>query len=95
MKTPVRFIFLAILVMALLIGCSKRQTPVEQFYGTSYELAKQSQIHNPQAGIGDGPPVGLEGSVGSKVVDRYEAGFAQEAAKTDTYSVVFEGMKQK
>jgi hypothetical protein len=95
MKTSLKLIFLATLVMALLIGCSKRQTLVDQFYGTSYELAKQSQIYNPQAGIGDGPPVGLEGSVGSKVVDRYEAGFAQEAAKTDTYSVVFDGMKQK
>ena len=89
---------LNVLTMSMIIalaGCSKQETLVDQFYGTSYELAKQSQLHNPQAGISDGPPEGLEGSIAKKVVDRYEKGFDQKAAKTDKYSVVFEGMKEK
>lgn len=83
------------LMITVLAGCSKQQTLVDQFYGTSYELAKQSQLHNPHAGIGDGSSSGLEGSIAQKVVDRYEKGFDQEAVKTDRYSVIFDGMKQK
>ncbi len=95
MKLLAGSIFLATLTMALLFGCSRPPTPVSQFYGTSYELAKQSQVANPQAGIDAGPPTGLEGSIASKIVDRHEKGFEQKAAQTDIYSVIFEGMKQK
>ena len=95
MKTHVTLSLLAIVLTSLLFGCSKRETLVDQFYGTSYELARQAQINNPGAGVADGPSVGLEGSVASKVVERYEKGFDQKAASTNSYSVVFEGMKQK
>ncbi len=37
----------------------------------------------------------LEGSVGKMIVDRYEAGFAKPAPKTESYSVSFEGMTKK
>lgn len=77
------------------VGCAKQETRVDRFYGTSYELAKQSQIHNPAAGVEDGPSVGLEGDVASKVIERYEKGFEKSAAKTETYSVDVEGVKVK
>ncbi len=69
------------------VGCAKRETQVDRFYGTSYELAKQSQIHNPEAGVKDGPSMGLEGGVASSVIKRYEKSFKEPAAKTETYKM--------
>ena len=84
-------------IIALLFtsGCAKRETQVDRFYGTSYELAKQSQIHNPEAGIADGSALGLDGEIGKTVIDRYTKGFEKPAPKTDRYSVSFDGMKVK
>lgn len=86
---------LSVITLAMLAGCSWQTTPVERFYGTSYNLAKESQIDNPFAGVASGPPTGLEGPVAALVIDRYEQGFAKPAAKTETYSVSFDGMKVK
>jgi hypothetical protein len=84
----------ALLLMAIVMvaGCTKAPTQVDNFHGTSYELAKQSQLSNPAAGIHIQRPEVLEGSVGKMIVDRYEAGFAEPAPKTESYSVSFEGM---
>lgn len=95
MKRGFGFSILIVLLLGISVGCAKRETAVDRFYGTSYELAKQSQIHNPEAGVKDGPSVGLEGSVASKVIGRYEKGFEKSAAKTETYSVDVEGMTVK
>ncbi len=76
-------------------GCAKQETRVDSFYGTSYELAKQSQIHNPQAGVADGPSLGLEGNIAAKVMERYTKGFEKAAPKTETYSVGVEGIEVK
>lgn len=84
-----------VVMLGVSVGCAKQETRVDRFYGTSYELAKQSQIHNPAAGVEDGPSVGLEGGVASKVIERYEKGFEKSAAKTETYSVDVEGVKVK
>lgn len=84
-----------ILIAALIatsVGCSKPPTRVDTFYGTAYELAKVSHINNPDAGVHtgarglDGSP-GLEGSVATSVVARYEKGFEKPAPKTTSYSV--------
>lgn len=84
-----------ILILILAGGCSSQPRLVEQFYGTSFELAKESQIYNPAAGIASGPPLGLEGNVAASVIERYEQGFEKAAPKTETYSVSFEGMTVK
>jgi hypothetical protein len=95
MKTGNLKFALLLMAIAMVAGCTKPPTLVDNFYGTSYELAKQSQLSNPAAGIHNQRPEGMEGSVGKLIVDRYEAGFAQPAAKTESYSVSFEGMTKK
>ena len=93
-----RGLYLSILVVIMLgfaSACAKRETQVDRFYGTAYELAKQSQIHNPDAGIADGPSLGLDGEISATVIERYGKGFEKPAPKTDTYSVSFDGMKVK
>ncbi len=59
MKNGLGLTILIAVVLGLSVGCSKRQTRVDSFYGTSYQLAKESQINNPDAGIHTGPSVGL------------------------------------
>ncbi len=86
---------LATTIIAGSAGCAKYETPVDSFYGTSYELARQSQIHNPAAGIITGPPLGLEGNVAVKTILRYEKGFDKPAPKTSTYSVDSGGLTIK
>jgi hypothetical protein len=79
-------------LLATSVGCSKPPTRVATFYGTAYELAKVGQINNPDAGVHtgarglDGTP-GLEGSIATRVVDRYQKGFERPAPKTTSYSV--------
>jgi len=82
-------------VVATAAGCSKYETPVDKFHGTSYEVAKQSQIYNPRAGIADGYSVGLDGSVATKVAERYEQGYTIPATKTETYSISSGGVTIK
>jgi hypothetical protein len=82
-------------VLAVSAACAKQETRVDRFYGTSYELARQSQIHNPDAGVKDGPPVGLTGEIGSRVIKRYEIGFEQAAPKTESYTIDVEGVSVK
>jgi hypothetical protein len=95
MKNGLGFTILIALFIVLAVGCTKRPTRVDMFYGTSYQLAKESQINNPDAGIHAGPPVGLEGAVASKVIERYEKGFEKPAAKTESYSINVGGMTKK
>lgn len=83
----------AITLLLLAAGCARQSPLVDRFYGTSYELAKQSQIHNPAAGIDSGPPQGLSGGVATRVIERYESGFEKPAAKTESYTVTVEGVE--
>lgn len=94
MKKGFHISILIATVGAVSTGCSTHPR-VDSFYGTSYELAKQSQIYNPDAGVQDGPPLGLTGEVGSRVIQRYEKGFDQAAPKTETYTVDVEGVSVK
>lgn len=78
---------LMVLLLGLGVGCTKQQTRVDTFHGTAFELAKESQINNPDAGIQTSPPVGLDGVVAKKVIDRYEKGFDKPAPKTEVYTL--------
>ena len=95
MKIQSLLIILTALSICLVAGCTRQPSRVGNFYGTSYELAKVSQIADPNAGIQTGPPLGLQGTVAEKVVDRYVKGFEKPAAKTESYSVVVDGMTKK
>lgn len=96
MKTSLRASILSLTVFLpafLVSGCAYRPTPVDQFYGTSFELAKASQIANPEAGVASGPPMGLEGEVGAKVMDRYREGFDKPALQPVIYTLSTEGIE--
>lgn len=95
MKKGLHFSILIVATVAVSAGCAKQETRVDTFYGTSYELAKHSQIHNPKAGVADGPSVGLEGDIAAKVMERYTKGFEKPAAKTESYSIDVEGIEVK
>lgn len=95
MKTRYRLFVLTALLICLGGGCTRQPTRVDNFYGTSYELAKVSQIHNPTAGIEAGPPVGLEGPVAEKVMERHMKSFEAAPAKTESYSILVDGMSKK
>ena len=96
MKNGLGFTVLIALLLGLAVGCTRQPTRVDMFYGTAYELAKESQINNPSAGIHTGTSVGLvDGVVAENVIDRYEKGFAKPAAKTENYSITVGGMKTK
>lgn len=95
MKKKVLLGVIAALTLAFVAACGRHETPVSRFYGTSFKLAGEAQLHNPDAGIKDGTPSGLDGRVAQKVINRYEKSFETEAPKTNTYSVVFQGMKMK
>lgn len=95
MKTKYLLGALLPIVFAMTAGCSKLPTMVDNFHGTSYRLATQSQIANPAAGKNPQPIVGVSGTVGKKVMDRYETGFDRPAPKTESYSVTVGGMSKK
>ena len=96
MKNGLGFTVLIALMLGLALGCTRQPTRVDMFYGTAYELAKESQIANPNAGIHTGPSVGLvDGVVAENVIERYESGFEKPAAKTESYTISVGGMKSK
>lgn len=78
-----------------LSGCSKRPTQVDKFYGTSYKLAIESQLYNPMAGKDIKPIEEITGTVGKKVINRYEGEFKKASPKTESYSVSFGGIDKK
>ncbi|WP_136796451.1 hypothetical protein [Desulfosediminicola ganghwensis] len=92
MKISLGVSAVAVVGFLTLTGCTIHPTPVEQFYGTSFELAKLSQIANPEAGVESGPPVGLEGEIGARVIDRYKEGFESAALETTTYTLSVDGI---
>jgi len=92
MKISMGVATLAMGIFLFLAGCTIHPTPVEQFYGTSFELAKVSQVANPEAGVESGPPVGLDGEIGARVIDRYKEGFESEALETTTYTLSVDGV---
>lgn len=85
---------LLLMMVLMLAGCS-RTPQVDHFYGTSYSFAKQSQLADPKAGIGQQPIQGMEGTIGSTVMERYKAGFVQPAPKVESYSLNVAGMTKK
>lgn len=87
-------LILGVLVI-LTAGCASQERRVDRFFGTSYEMALQNQQHNPEAGITDGPAIGLDGDIATQVVNRYKEGYEKPAPKTETYSVSFEGVEVK
>ena len=62
----------------LLIGCAELNpgpSQVERDYGNSYNLAKHSQILNPEAAKNLEPVTGFDGKAAQKTIARYRQDF--------------------
>ena len=66
--------FLVVLVMSL--GCSSR--PMEEDWGTAYDLTKEAQVLDPDAGQSADPVTGLDGMASSSEMKKYRKSFEKE-----------------
>jgi hypothetical protein len=60
------------------IGCA-RTTLVEMDYGTSFDLAKQNQILNPEGMNNLEPVTGFDGKAAQKTMEKYRKDFERPA----------------
>lgn len=95
-RAPLLVLIAALSLVALtwLTGCSKKVTQVDNFYGTSYKIAMESQLYNPPAGEEIKPVEEVAGTVGEKVITRYEGTFEKPAPRTESYSISVGGIEK-
>ena len=84
-----------LLVLSCVASCAKPETVVDTFRGSSYQLALDRQIANPEAGIDPQPIEGMEGKIEQLVLERYQEGFKRPVPKVETYSVKSDVMLRK
>lgn len=63
-------------------GCATRESLVDQFRGTSHQLAIYNQLASPDAEVGSEPVVGMEGEAAVHTHDLYIKSF-KEPVKPD------------
>ena len=80
---------LGILIIACLLtaGCAQKETRVQQFWGTSYNLAKYNQIADLEAPRDNEPITGMEGAVSAKVMKTYINSFEKQEQKAKSYTI--------
>ena len=86
---------LLLLTLFATFGCAKPETTVDTFHGSSYQLALDRQIANPEAGIDPQPIEGMEGKIEQLVLTRYEEGFKRPVPHVESYSVKSDVMTKK
>ena len=89
MKKNMTFTLGALMIVSLLItaGCSQKETQVDQFWGTSYNLAKYNQIADLEAPRDNEPMTGMEGAVSAKVMETYINSFEKQEQKAKSYTI--------
>jgi hypothetical protein len=89
MKNNMTFtlVILTIVSLVLTAGCARKETQVEQFWGTSYNLARYNQIADLTAPIDNEPMTGMEGAVSAKVMNTYINSFDKQEQKAKSYSI--------
>lgn len=84
----ITFILGALIIVFLLsAGCAPKETRVEQFWGTSYNLAKYNQIANLEAPRNNEPMTSMEGAVSAKVMENYINSFEEQEQKAKSYTI--------
>lgn len=84
----ITFTIWALIVASLLIaGCAPKETRVDQFWGTSYNLAKYNQIADFEAPRDNEPMTGMEGAVSAKVMETYINSFEKQEQKAKSYTI--------
>ncbi|WP_419176062.1 hypothetical protein [Desulfosediminicola sp.] len=74
------------IVCLLAAGCAK-ETRVQQFWGTSYNLAKYNQIADLSAPVDHEPITGMEGAVSTKVMETYIQSFEGQKQEAKSYTI--------
>ena len=64
------------IVLVFWLGCSSR--PLEENWGTAYDLTKEAQMLNPDAGRTADPVTGLDGVAASGEMKKYRKSFTKE-----------------
>jgi len=87
--------FAILLLTFSLSGCAKSNNPrVDNFFGTSFDSARESQLAYPTAGVGLRPQTGIDGIVAEKAMVRYQTSFDRPAPVTKSYSINVSGASQ-
>jgi hypothetical protein len=88
MRTRSLTIIAAALLALLVLGCAPTRTQMD--FGTSYQLAKFSQIQNPQAEKNLKPVEGMDGQAAQNAVDKYRKDF-EKPAPAQNFSISISG----
>lgn len=85
----ITFILGALIIASLLTtaGCAKKETRIEQFWGTSYNLAKYNQIADLEAPRDNEPKTVVEAAVSEKVIETYINSFEKQEQKAKSYTI--------
>lgn len=70
---------LATALLLMLSGCAG-PSRLDTDFGVSYNLAKENQILNPEAGTNLQPVSGMDGQAVQKVIDKYRKDFEKPPA---------------
>lgn len=88
MKVRAGIAALIIISFLSLSGCAQRQSRVESFHGTSYELAKFNQIINLDAENNLAPVDTLDGKAADNLVDTYQKSFIPKTSENKLSFIV-------
>ena len=65
-----------LIALVFSLGCSSR--PLEENWGTAYDLTTEAQVLNPDAGQCADPVTGLDGEAASGEMKKYRKSFEKE-----------------
>lgn len=65
-----------LIVLVVSLGCSSR--PLAESWGESFDLTKEAQLLNPDAGQNDEPVTGLDGVAAQSDMKKYQNSFKKE-----------------
>ena len=65
-----------LIALVLSLGCASK--PLEENWGTSFDLTKEAQVLDPDAGQCADPVTGLDGEASSIEMKKYRKSFAAE-----------------
>jgi hypothetical protein len=85
MKARCFTLAIAIIALAISLGCAGKQTQKEtmldKHWGSSFESARHNQLLNPDAGKNLDPVIGLDGAAAQQTMERYREGSQGKPSK--------------
>jgi hypothetical protein len=77
-----------LVVLAVSLGCYSK--PMEENWGTAYDLTKEAQVLDPEAGQTADPVTGFDGVAASNDMKKYRKSFSKEqktSAQEDKFGI--------